>query len=278
MKAAIVFDSAGTLLKVYRVAIDVASKKLVENVISTNMITKGQGCVLIALQAEPRDLMNGSVPSELVSDYLSRNSIGFDVICRGLKCTGERISKAVAKDRSASMDDMKQAIEAVKLKCKDIYYLNIGLIVDVPHNAIPYVLATGGKPFPGVREMLERLRGSGIDVYVASGDNRKSLTALAYNLDLPEPNVYDAVSPSGKADLVKRLKTEYDTVFMVGDGINDYLAFQAADVSVLSLQQGGMRPNELYEASDVTVNDILEVEAVVRESLHTCIRNNCRKT
>jgi len=56
---------------------------------------------------------------------------------------------------------------------------------------------------------------------------------------------------------------------MAGDGVNDYLALQAADTGILSLQQEGMRPGLLFEVSDVIVDDILEVESVVAESLHT---------
>ncbi len=271
MKAAIVFDSAGTLLKVYRVAWDIEQKRLIENVVSTNMITKGRGCALIALQADSADFLKTADANIRISDFIERSGLGFDVICRGLKCTHERISDAIAMDKVASMDDLRQAIEAVKLKCKDIYYLNIGLVVDVPNGSIPYVLATGGKTFRGVRDMFNRLEASGLDLYIASGDNRKSLTSLAKDLNVAESNVFDAVSPEGKMDVIKNLKARYDMVFMVGDGVNDYLALQTADVGILSLQQEGMRPDVLFEASDVAIDNILEVEGVVGESLHRSV-------
>lgn len=271
MKAAIVFDSAGTLLKVYRVAWDIDQKRLIENVVSTNMITKGRGCALIALQVDSVDFVKTADPNIRISDYMEHSNLGFDVICRGLKCTHERINDAISRDRVASMGDLKQAIEAVKLKCKDIYYLNIGLVVDVPNGSIPYVLATGGRTFPGVRGMFNRLAASGLDVYIASGDNRKSLTSLAKDLNVAESNVFDAVSPEGKMEVIKTLKERYDMVFMVGDGVNDYLALQAADVGILSLQQEGMRPDVLFKASDVAIDNILEVEGVVGESLHRSV-------
>jgi soluble P-type ATPase len=273
MRTAIVFDSAGTLLKVYRVARDVSSSKVIENVISTNMVTKGRGCALIALRADSVEFLDGAEPGMRISDYMVSSKMGFDVICRGIKCTQERISDAIAMDEKATMGDLKQAIEAVKLKCKDIYYLNIGLVVDVPNGAIPYVLATGGRVFPGVRGMVGRLMESGVDVYIASGDNRRSLTSLAADLGVPDSNVFDAVSPEGKKEVIDCLKKRYDRVFMVGDGVNDYLALQAADTGILTLQQEGMRPDLLFEASDVIVDDILEVESVVGESLRTNNKN-----
>jgi len=276
MKTAIVFDSAGTLLKVYRVAWDVKARKMVENVVSTNMVTKGHGCALIALQAESVDFLDGADPALSISRYMAESGLGFDIICRGPKCTHEGVSEAISKDTRASMDDLKRAVEAVKLKCKDIYYLNIGLIVDVPRGSIPYVLATGGRTFPGVRDMIRRLMASGVDVYIASGDNRKSLDSLADDLGVPRTNVFDAVSPKGKEALVKGLKERYGRVIMVGDGVNDYLALQAADTGILSTQQEGMKPDELFDASDMAVDDILEVESVVEESLHTSKKNKHR--
>jgi soluble P-type ATPase len=276
MKTAIVFDSAGTLLKVYRVAWDVNTKKIIENVVSTNMVARGRGCALIALRAESVDFLDGADADLRVSDFMESSGMGFDVICRGIKCTHERISDVIRKDTKASMDDLKRAVEAVKLKCKDIYYLNIGLVVDVPHGSIPYVLATGGRTFPGVRDMIKRLMASGVDVYIASGDNRRSLTSLADDLGVPRKNVFDAVSPKGKEALIKDLKERYGRVIMVGDGVNDYMALQAADIGILSLQQEGMKPDELLEASDMAVDDILEVESVVEESLHTNKKNKNR--
>jgi len=269
MKTAIVFDSAGTLLKVYRVARDVNTKNIIENVVSTNMITKDCGCVLIAFQADSIDFLDDADPGMRISDYMAHIKLGFDIICQGHEYSREYIREAISRDMKVLMDDLKRAVEAVKLKCKDIYYLNIGLVVDVPHGSIPYVLATGGRTFPGVRDMIKRLMASGVDVYIASGDNRKSLTSLAADLNVPASNVFDAVSPEGKKAVVKTLKERYGRVIMVGDGVNDYLALKAADVGILSLQQEGMKPDELFEASDIAVDDILEVESVVEESLHT---------
>ena len=271
MKTAIVFDSAGTLLKVYRIAWDVRNRKVIENVVSTNMITKDRGCVLIAFQADSVDFIEEADPRMRIWDYMEKSGLGFDVICRGLACTHEHISQAIARDRHASMGDLRQAIEAVKLKCKDIYYLNIGLIVDVPGSSIPYVLATGGRVFQGARDTLKKIASAGVDVYIASGDNRRSLTALARDLGVEDDRVFDAVSPEGKKEVVRALKDRYDRVFMVGDGVNDYLALQAADVGVLSLQQEGIRPDVLFRASDVTIEDIREAWDIVAESLHTSV-------
>ena len=267
MKTAVVFDSAGTLIRAYRVAKDVSRDRIIENVESTNMVMKSAGCALVALRADSVDFLNALDPSMPISTFLTASSMGLDVICRRSQCTVERISTAAMEDTRATIGDMQDAVAAVKLKCKDIYYVNMGFVVDVPHGKIPYVLATGGRLFSGVVPMVRRLDGLGVDIYIASGDNRKSLSALAQELGIPDSRVNDALTPPGKKELVTRLREKYDRVVMVGDSINDHLAIEAADTGVLSVQQEGKRPQVLYDAADFVIDDILEVERLVMENL-----------
>jgi Cu+-exporting ATPase len=274
MKTAVVFDSAGTLLNVYRVAKDVRKGIILENVASTNIVTLRQGCALVALKVDTFDFLDGMSPQLTLSAYIGQARIGMDVICRSSRCTTERISSATMGDTIATIGDMRDAIAAVKLKCKDIYYVNMGFIVDVPHATIPYVLATGGRIFSGVKPMIGRLRTSDADVYIASGDNRRSLYTLAAELGIPETRVFDALSPAGKRDLVLSLKDRYDRVVMVGDGINDRLALEAADVGILTVQQEDPRPQELYDSADAVVYDITDVEGVIKKSLHSMDSTN----
>lgn len=268
MKTAVVFDSAGTLIKVYRIARDVDDGRLMENVVSTNMVINGPGCALVSLRVEDASLVDSTNGDLLLTDFIRQNGIGLDVVCRGHECTIDNVISAAMQDRTACVRDIKEAVAAVKLKCKDIYYVNIGLVVDVLHSSIPYVLATGGKLFPGVKTLVRNLMNDDVGIYIASGDNKKSLLALAEELDMPVENVYAAVSPSGKRDVVKTLKQRYETVIMVGDGINDRQAFQAADLGVLTLQQEGVRPGILYDSADIIIEDISQVERIIKENLH----------
>jgi len=274
MKTAVVFDSAGTLLKVYRVAKDIRKGVIVENVVSTNIVTLRQGCALVALKVDTFDFLDGLSPGMSLSSYIGQANIGMDVICRS-HCTTERIETATLGDTLATIGDMQDAIAAVKLKCKDIYYVNMGLIVDVPNATILYVLATGGRIFSGVKPMIDRLRMSDADVYIASGDNRRSLSTLAAELGIPDTQVFDALQPAGKRDLVLSLKGRYDRVVMVGDGINDRLALEAADVAILTVQQEVPRPPALYDSADAVVFDIRDVEGAIKKSLHSM---DCRNS
>jgi Cu+-exporting ATPase len=267
MKTAVVFDSAGTLLNVYRVAKDVRNDRLVEHASSTNIVALGRGCALVAMKVDTFDFLDGKSPEMSLAAYLAETSLGLDIICRSTRCPAESVNAAALKDTAATLGDMQEAIAAVKLKCKGIYYVNMGFIVDVPHATIPYVLATGGRIFPGVKDVVRQLGSHGADVYIASGDNRRSLTDLASAIGIPDTQVFDALSPRGKKDIVLSLKERYGRVVMVGDGINDLQALEAADLGILTVQQEDPRPQALYDAADAVVCDIRDVGKTVKESL-----------
>jgi soluble P-type ATPase len=56
-------------------------------------------------------------------------------------------------------------------------------------------------------------------------------------------------------------------VLMVGDGINDLCAMQNADIAILTVQQPGDRPEDLYKAADYVVKNVSEVVTIVQEML-----------
>jgi Cu+-exporting ATPase len=79
-------------------------------------------------------------------------------------------------------------------------------------------------------EAIRRLHALGIEIFMATGDNRTSADAVARRLGIDR--VVAEVRPQQKAELVARLKSEGRVVAMAGDGINDAPALGAADVGI----------------------------------------------
>ncbi len=79
-------------------------------------------------------------------------------------------------------------------------------------------------------EAIRRLHALGIEIFMATGDNRTSADAVARRLGIDR--VVAEVLPQQKAELVARLKSEGRLVAMAGDGINDAPALGAADVGI----------------------------------------------
>ena len=103
-----------------------------------------------------------------------------------------------------------------------------------------------------------------VDTYIASGDSLFALTQLAEFINIPQERVFAFSDTLMKEKIVLELKSKYEKVVMVGDGINDILAFRAADVGVMTTQQGDKRPKELREAADVIIDNIIKVVDVVK--------------
>jgi Cu+-exporting ATPase len=68
-----------------------------------------------------------------------------------------------------------------------------------------------------------------------------------------------------KERLIKDLKLQYRLVVMVGDGINDVPALKSADLGILTVEQKEERPDILYDAADVVIENIEQLPEVVRK-------------
>jgi len=82
----------------------------------------------------------------------------------------------------------------------------------------------------GSAAAVKTLQDQGITVYMLTGDNEQTASAVAAQAGIAH---YRAeVLPSEKAAFVKQLQKEGKVVAMVGDGINDSQALAQADVSI----------------------------------------------
>lgn len=85
---------------------------------------------------------------------------------------------------------------------------------------------------PGTKELIhELIHKSGIkSTYIISGDHERPTRQLADELGID--HYFAEVLPEQKAELIKQLQAEGKSVCYIGDGINDAIALQEADVSV----------------------------------------------
>lgn len=84
---------------------------------------------------------------------------------------------------------------------------------------------------PGTAQIMQQLRRHNISyLAIVSGDQTKPTEALAEKLGMDA--CFAETMPEDKAKLVQKLQQEGRTVCFVGDGINDAIAIQAADVSI----------------------------------------------
>lgn len=132
------------------------------------------------------------------------------------------------------------------------------------------VVAVADTVKEGSAEAIRELQRMGIEVYMLTGDNRRTAAAIARQVGIDEAHTLAEVLPQQKADKVKELQARGKTVGMVGDGINDAPALVTADVGFAI----GTGTDVAMESADITLmrGDLMGVVDSIRLSRAT-IRN-----
>ena len=79
---------------------------------------------------------------------------------------------------------------------------------------------------------IRALADRGISSWIVSGDRQEVVNAVANAVGIPLSQALGGILPSGKADVVAKVRETHGSVGMVGDGINDAPALAAADVGI----------------------------------------------
>lgn len=261
---AVIFDVAGTILKMYRVAKDISRNVLMEGIVTTELVMETGGRALVIPQLDPEEVME-TPPGMPLSIFFQDRKRDVKISCSSTQVSEDEVL-SVLLSSEVEVANLQETLTAVCARCPRFYYTT-GLIVDVEAGKVTHAVSTGGKPFPALEIVLKELEGMGADIFVASGDSMRSLSGLTKCKGIKEERIYPASKPRQKEEIVKSLKNDYRLVVMVGDGLNDRYALEAANLGVLTVQQDSRPTTELIEAADEVIDDIRKLPGLVRDRL-----------
>jgi Cu2+-exporting ATPase len=122
------------------------------------------------------------------------------------------------------------------------------------------------------RQSIKQLQAAGIEIVMATGDNKNAAQAIAGQAGIKEFLAH--ALPEDKLHLIKKKQQEGKIVSMVGDGINDSAALAQANVSIAM----GKGSDIAIETADITIvsGDLQKIVSAIRLSRNTVatIRQN----
>lgn len=116
-------------------------------------------------------------------------------------------------------------------------------------NSIEAVLYFDDEIRPEAKNAIQQLSMQNVRSYILTGDKESVALRTAFELGIPQNNVYSNLSPQNKADLIDRLRSQY-TLGMVGDGINDAPALALADIGIA---MGTAGTDVALETADIAI-------------------------
>lgn len=255
---AIVFDKTGTLTHGKPVVTDllVLGKKSKENLLAiAGSLEKTSEHPLA--EAIYSYAVEGSAKLIEVSDFSAIPGHGVKgTIVKETYFLGNR--KLITQSAGLSLDRFETEISKLEGQGKTAMIL-------ASRKEVLGVLAVADTVKETSRNAVARLQKMGVEVYMITGDNARTASAIAQQVGIK--NVLSEVLPEDKADEVKKLQSQGYKVAMVGDGINDAPALAQADLGIAM----GSGTDVAMEAGGIVIikDDLMDVVTALQLSKET---------
>ena len=117
------------------------------------------------------------------------------------------------------------------------------------------------------KHVVQKLKQAGVEkIVLLTGDNKQVAKKLGNDLGVDE--IFSELLPQEKVETIEKLKQEFGSVAMVGDGINDAPALATAN---LGIAMGAAGTDVALESADVLLmsDDLSRLPGVLREARRT---------
>lgn len=115
--------------------------------------------------------------------------------------------------------------------------------------AVLGIIAIADTVRPAAAQALARLKRLGIErIVMLTGDNSRTAHSIAQQIGVDQ--IYAELLPEDKVDVIRQLQKQYQTVAMVGDGINDAPALAQASVGIA---MGAAGSDVALETADIVL-------------------------
>lgn len=164
-------------------------------------------------------------------------------------------TRKLMNEKGIKIDNLEVVVAKLEDEGKTAMLMSI-------NNNIEAIIAVADTVKEHSKEAIEDLHKMGIEVYMITGDNKRTANAIAKQVGIK--NILAEVLPENKAEEVEKLKNQGKVVGMVGDGINDAPALATADIGMAI----GTGTDVAIEAADITLmrGDLRSIPTAIRLS------------
>lgn len=174
------------------------------------------------------------------------------LVCDDLEhCVG---NLKLIEESSVSTKEIIEKTEKFEKEGKTVVLVSAG-------DKVMGALAISDKIRDESAQAVNELSELGVESAILTGDNEYTAEFVAKNVGIKK--VYASLLPDEKVNMIERLKKEYGSVAMVGDGVNDAPSLATSTVGV-AMGVGGS--DVAIETADVALmnSDLSNVPAIVR--------------
>ncbi len=129
------------------------------------------------------------------------------------------------------------------------------------------IIALGDSIRTDVKSTLLKLKNVGVEkIIMLSGDNQKTASSIGLQVGIEE--AFGDLLPENKVQHIERLKNNFGTVAMIGDGINDAPAMAKSSVGIA---MGFVGSDTAIETADMTLmtDDLSQVAVAIQAGKRT---------
>ncbi|NLK51846.1 MAG: copper-translocating P-type ATPase [Syntrophomonadaceae bacterium] len=149
-------------------------------------------------------------------------------------------TRTFLKDQGVSVEPFQAVVDELEAAGKTTVLMAVDL-------SLVAVIGVADTVKEHSRAAIQELKEMGIEVWMITGDNRRTALAIAQEVGIDR--VMAEVLPEDKAREIQKLREQGRLVAMVGDGINDAPALATADVGMAL----GTGTDIAMEAADITL-------------------------
>ncbi|HBL75955.1 MAG: copper-translocating P-type ATPase [Bacteroidetes bacterium GWF2_42_66] len=187
--------------------------------------------ILLSIEAQSEHPLSDAITGALQNEAVQSTSVeNFESI------TGRGVVASIQNSRYAVGNELLMNESGIQITDKDQQIANAlqeqakTVLFFGGENHILAIIAITDPIKTSSPEAIERIKRSGIEIHMLTGDNEHTAQSVARQTGI---SIYKAgLLPEDKAAYIKNLQQQGKVVAMVGDGINDSHAMAQSDVSI----------------------------------------------